>query len=110
MTDKESVARDSEGYVVDPNQWDEPLARAIAAETDLDLTGDHWRVLHFMRAYWSEHQVVPDVRHVVDFLVEQHGFDRKTGKDHLFGLFPYGYMQQGCKIAGMQRPRAWSTG
>ena len=29
---------------------------------------------------------------------------------HLFDLFPYGYVKQACKIAGMQRPRAWSTG
>ncbi|WP_231363566.1 TusE/DsrC/DsvC family sulfur relay protein [Thioalkalivibrio sulfidiphilus] len=28
----------------------------------------------------------------------------------LYELFPYGYMQQVCKIAGMRRPRAWSTG
>jgi tRNA 2-thiouridine synthesizing protein E len=28
----------------------------------------------------------------------------------LFVLFPYGYVKQACKIAGMRRPRAWSTG
>ena len=28
----------------------------------------------------------------------------------LFELFPYGYVKQACKIAGMRRPRAWSTG
>lgn len=28
----------------------------------------------------------------------------------LFELFSYGYLGQACKIAGMRRPRAWSTG
>jgi tRNA 2-thiouridine synthesizing protein E len=28
----------------------------------------------------------------------------------LFELYPYGYVKQACKIAGMRRPRAWSTG
>ena len=37
----------------------------------------------------------------------------RMGKDahkKLFELFPYGYVKQACKIAGMRRPRAWSTG
>jgi tRNA 2-thiouridine synthesizing protein E len=28
----------------------------------------------------------------------------------MFELFPYGYVKQACKIAGMKKPRAWSTG
>lgn len=32
------------------------------------------------------------------------------GRSRLFELFPYGYVAQACKIAGMKRPRAWSTG
>jgi sulfur relay (sulfurtransferase) DsrC/TusE family protein len=27
-----------------------------------------------------------------------------------FELVPYGYVRQACKVAGMRRPRAWSTG
>lgn len=38
------------------------------------------------------------------------GCDKKTAKARLFELFPYGYVKQTCKIAGMKRPRAWSTG
>ena len=28
----------------------------------------------------------------------------------VFELFPYGYVKQACKIAGMRKPRSWSTG
>ena len=35
---------------------------------------------------------------------------KQHAKAQLFQLFPYGYVQQACKIAGMQKPRAWSTG
>jgi len=31
-------------------------------------------------------------------------------RNRMFRLFPYGYVKQACKIAGMKRPRAWSTG
>jgi sulfur relay (sulfurtransferase) DsrC/TusE family protein len=53
---------------------------------------------------------VPDVRHVVDLLVKEQGSGKKSAKQQLFKLFPYGYVKQACKIAGMQRPRVWSTG
>ncbi len=104
------VERDKEGYLLDPEDWDEDLARQLAAEYGLELGEDHWLVLRFMRAYLQQHGVAPDVRHVTAHLVKERGMDKKAAKALLFELFPYGYMQQGCKIAGFRRPRAWSTG
>jgi len=110
MNNEIQVAYDVEGYLIDPEDWDESAARTLAAEEGIELDAAYWPVLHFMREYWREHRVAPDVRHVVDFLVREQGFHKKKAKQHLFGLFPYGYVKQACKIAGMQRPRAWSTG
>ncbi len=105
-----AAKRDLEGYLIDPESWDDEIARELAAEEKLVLTDAYWAVLHFMREYWREHQVTPDVRHVVGFLTNEQGLDKKVAKEHLFQLFPYGYVQQACKIAGMIKPRAWSTG
>jgi tRNA 2-thiouridine synthesizing protein E len=102
--------RDNEGYVVNPNDWNPELAREMAAEENLEITEDYWPILDFMRVYWLENRVAPDVRHVIGFLVSERGYDKRAAKRHLFELFPYGYVKQACKIAGMQRPRAWSTG
>jgi len=104
------VARDIEGYLVDPEDWDEQVATELAANENLVLTEEYWSILNFMRTYWGENKVAPDVRHVVGFLVDEYGYDKKFAKKHVFRLFPYGYVKQACKIAGMQRPRAWSTG
>lgn len=103
-------ARDFEGYLIDPEAWDDEIALKLAAEEKLELTETSWTVLRFMRDYWREHQIAPDVRHVVGFLTSNQGMDKKVAKDQLFQLFPYGYVQQACKIAGMIKPRAWSTG
>ena len=103
-------ARDVEGYIVDPEDWNENLALELAAEEQLKLTEEYWPILRFMRDYWQEHKVAPDVRHVIKHLVEGYEYDKKAAKQHLFNLFPYGYVKQACKIAGMQRPRVWSTG
>lgn len=102
--------RDLEGYLTDPESWSESLARQLAAEEELELADSYWPILRFMRDYWREHQVAPDVRHVVGYLSEEQGMDKKAAKEQLFHLFPYGYVKQACKIAGMIRPRAWSTG
>jgi tRNA 2-thiouridine synthesizing protein E len=110
MNTKTQVEYDTEGYLIDPEDWDESVALMLAAQEDIELDSAYWPVLNFMREYWSEHRVAPDVRHVVDFLVKEQGFEKKGAKQHLFELFPYGYVKQACKIAGMQRPRAWSTG
>ena len=101
---------DPEGYLVDPEDWNETVAQTLAGEEGIELDDDTWPVLHFIRRYWSEHRVAPDVRHVVSFLAKEEGLDKKSAKQYLFNKFPYGYVQQTCKIAGMQKPRAWSTG
>jgi len=110
MNSNIALARDNEGYLFEPEEWNESVARLLAAEEGIELDDTYWQVLHFMRQYWGKHQVVPDVRHVVDFLVTERDFDKKTAKAHLFRMFPYGYVKQACKIAGMLKPRAWSTG
>jgi len=102
--------RDAEGYLLDPEQWSEAVAYDLAEEEGIALQGSYWPVLQYMRQHWTEHRVAPDVRHVVEFLVAEQGFDKKRAKQHLFELFPYGYVKQACKIAGMLKPRAWSTG
>lgn len=102
--------RDIEGYIIDPVDWDRELARQLAFEENLELSEDYWQILEFMRGYWLEHRVAPDVRHVIEYLVSEQGYEKKEAKKYLFDLFPYGYVKQACKIAGMQRPRAWSTG
>lgn len=110
MLDNTRLDIDVEGYVVNPADWSEALASSLAADEGLELTDAHWQVLRFMRDYWQLNRVAPDVRHVTRHLAEKHGFNKKTAKQQLFRLFPYGYVRQACKIAGMQRPRAWSTG
>ncbi|TCJ12293.1 TusE/DsrC/DsvC family sulfur relay protein [Parasulfuritortus cantonensis] len=105
-----AAERDGEGYLIDPEAWDRDLARGLAAEEGLVLDALAWSIVDFMRAYWQEHRVAPDVRHVLEHLAQAHGLGRQAAKDSLFRVFPYGYVKQACKIAGMMRPRAWSTG
>lgn len=102
--------RDPEGYLISPDDWNEDIAVELAREEGIELNDTYWPVLHFMRTHYSEHAVAPDVRHVTSYLANEHGCGKKEAKKLIFDLFPYGYVKQACKIAGMKRPRAWSTG
>lgn len=103
----EMPERDAEGYLVEPDDWNEAIARILAQEENIALNDDHWDAIHFMREYYQERQVAADARFVIKHLGERVG---KEAQKKLFELFPYGYVKQACKIAGMRRPRAWSTG
>jgi tRNA 2-thiouridine synthesizing protein E len=102
-----TLRTDAEGYLVDPADWNEPVARELARREGIALTEDHWRVIRFMREYYASHQIAADARFAIKHLAELHG---AAARKLLFELFPYGYVKQACKIAGMRRPRAWSTG
>lgn len=104
------LERDEEGYLFDPEDWTDEVALELASEESLSLQPEHWTLLRFIRDYHAKHGITPDIRHAVSFLVELTGCDKKQAKARIFELFPYGYVRQSCKIAGMKRPRAWSTG
>ena len=106
IRDGSSLITDAEGYIVDPSQWTEDFANEAARREGITLTNEHWEVIRFMRAWLEDRGVAPDARHVMKFLAG----DREAGRGRLFELFPYGYVKQACKIAGMKKPRAWSTG
>ena len=104
------ASRDAEGYLINPDDWNQEVANELAKEEGIELNDAYWPILHFMRKYYGERHVAPDVRHLTDYLATENQCDKKAAKKLIFELFPYGYVKQACKIAGMKRPRAWSTG
>lgn len=108
MVDKPAMpALDAEGFLIEPNDWTEQVAVELARSERIELGDDHWDAIRFMRHYYAEHQIAADARFVIRHLAQRLG---PAAHKRLFELFPYGYPGQACKIAGMKRPRAWSTG
>lgn len=100
---------DNEGYLVDPADWTEQVAQEFAALEGIALGEDHWALIRFMRAYYEDNALPADTRFAIRFLAEERGYGAGARR-RLFELFPYGYVKQACRIAGMRRPRIWSTG
>lgn len=104
-----AIETDDQGFLMDPEAWDDEVAVQLAQKEGLKLSDEHRKILKFIRNYFNEHRVAADARFVIKYLAEDLGYN-KNARHRLYELFPYGYMQQVCKIAGMRRPRAWSTG
>lgn len=98
-----NIAIDNEGFLLDPQDWDEQVALTLAKTLDLELNEQRWEIVKLVRAHFEERQSVPEARIILKLLRERHGKEIATRK-YLYSLFPYGYGQQACKIAGMRKP------
>jgi len=96
--DGTSVELNLEGFLVDPNVWNEDLALLLAKkEEGLELLGDqHWAVIRFIRQHYLEHQSAPMVRSICKTV----GVPLKT----IYELFPSGPAKGACKLAGLPKP------
>ena len=88
---------DEDGFLQDPEIWDEAVARDFALSEDItDLTQDHWKVIHYLRNYYLEFGIAPMVRKVC----KETGFKL----NQIYELFPSGPAKGACKLAGLPKP------
>jgi len=99
------VATDSEGYLRNLADWSEDFTRAQARSEGLILTDEHWEVIRYLRSYFHEHGVQPQVRVMIKHFTEAWGPER--GSNHyLHAIFPRGGPQkQGNRLAGLLRTK-----
>ncbi|MFO7828117.1 MAG: TusE/DsrC/DsvC family sulfur relay protein [Bacteroidales bacterium] len=82
-----------EGYLQDPSQWNEEIAKEIAKEEGIELTDKHFEVIKFIRENADSGLTI-----------------RKVGKSGivdikgLYQLFPGGPLKISSKIAGIPKP------
>jgi len=100
-----NIETDSEGYLLNLSDWSEEFARTRAREEGLELNGEHWEVIRFLRDYYQEHAVQAQVRVMIKHFTERWGEER--GSNHyLHELFPTGGPQkQGNRLAGLLRTK-----
>ena len=101
--DLSQLPRDKEGYLTDASVWNEAVAVAISQAEDLELTDDHWQVIHYVRQFYEEFNTSPSIRPLVKYLAQQWSKD-KGNSIYLHLLFPEGPAKQATKIAGLPKP------
>ena len=102
--DGKTIETDANGYLADPNDWSEALARLIAADEEIELTDKHLDVLNYLREEWFDNgNNQPNERTILKAMGERWGA-RISSKD-LYDLFPKMPSKQGGKIAGLPESR-----
>ena len=101
--DGKNYDTDEEGYLENLSEWEPPLATAMAAADDCELSDNHWEVINFLRSYYEEYQIAPAVRVLTKAIGKKLGKDKGNSK-YLYELYPYGPAKQACKYAGLPKP------
>ena len=92
-----SIDVDEDGFITDPEQWNDDVAAALATTEGVDeLTEDHWKVMKYLRDYFLKFGVAPMIRK----LCKETGFPLKK----IYELFPSGPAKGACKLAGLPKP------
>lgn len=93
----EQIEVDEDGFIVDPECWNEEIVEALARLEELgELTDDHWKVINYLRNYWKEFGIAPMIRK----LCKDTGFTLKE----IYDMFPSGPAMGACRLAGLPKP------
>ena len=99
------VLTDSEGYLVNLDDWSEDFVRAEAEYENLQLTNETWEVIRFLRDFYEQHGIQANVRQIIKHFRKTWGPERGNNH-HLHVIFPRGGPQkQGNRLAGLLRTK-----
>ena len=87
---------DAEGFLTDPAEWDEDLARVLAEQIGLTLTDEHWAAIRFLRADFATQGETATLRRISTV----GGIPIKQ----LFALFPQKPAKKIAYVAGLPKP------
>jgi tRNA 2-thiouridine synthesizing protein E len=94
--DGHQIHVDDEGFMTDYDEWDEDLAKVLAAAIDVDLTDEHWKVIRFLREDYKARGETPTTRRV-------QAVGGVSVKEQ-FTLFPKKPGKKMAYVAGLPKP------
>jgi TusE/DsrC/DsvC family sulfur relay protein len=87
---------DDEGFLTEYDEWDDDLGKVLAANIGVDLTDDHWKVIHFLRDDYVTQGETATIRRVSTL--------GGVATKQLFELFPKKPAKKMAYIAGLPKP------
>ncbi|NEX15604.1 MAG: sulfur relay protein DsrC [Halochromatium sp.] len=95
-----SIETTESGFLVNPLDWDEEVAKALAAIEGIELTERHWDIINYLRdEYLNNNQNQPMERALLKDMGKKWG--SKPSSKEVYQLFPLAPTKQGTKIAGL---------
>lgn len=92
------VEFDSDGFMVNPRDWDHDIAAELAEEIGIvPLTDRHWTVIEFVRQDFADRGEPPTLRRIT----KVGGVPTKE----LYKLFPKGPAKKVALVSGLGKPK-----
>jgi TusE/DsrC/DsvC family sulfur relay protein len=95
-----SIELDGNGNLVNYNDWDEDVAKALAAAEGIELTQEHWDVIKYLREEYIDNGNNQPMERVINKDMAKRWGKKISSKD-LYRLFPLAPSKQGNRIAGL---------
>ncbi len=92
-----TVHVNDEGFLTEYEEWNEDLAKTLAAQIGIDLTDVHWKAIRFLREDYKAQGETATIRRVSTV----GGIPTKD----LFMLFPKKPAKKMAYIAGLPKPQ-----
>lgn len=94
---EKTVQFNDEGFMIDPNEWAEPIAIELAKVVGIDeLNERHWKVIKFSRDSFAEHGESPTLRRIK--------VNSGVPVKELYKLFPKKPAKKIAFVAGLPKP------
>ena len=87
---------DAEGFLTQPEEWDDGLAEVLAAQIGLELADRHWMAIRFARDDHAANGETPTLRRMANV----GGVPTKE----MFALFPGKPAKKLAYVAGLPKP------
>ncbi|MFZ3042383.1 MAG: TusE/DsrC/DsvC family sulfur relay protein [Thiobacillus sp.] len=94
------LIQDHYGNMVEIDEWSHDIARKLAEDEGIELSGEHIEVLDFLRDHVINQGGSRENAQQILLALEQR-FANEGGGRWLYSLFPGGPVRQGMKIAGL---------
>lgn len=102
-----TIEANEQGYLANPDEWNEDVCKAIAERDGVELFVDHWELIWYVREYFEEKQTCPTMHTMIRDLAPQKTerfHNQKEYEKHIYRLFPTDAAHKVCKLAGIPMP------
>jgi len=97
------LSTDEEGYLLNRSDWTIEVATEMATADGVELTDNHWEVIHLLRDYYDNYEIAPAIRILTKAVGKKLGKDKANSR-YLYELYPRGPAKQACRYAGLPKP------
>ena len=89
-----------DGYLLNPEEWSDEVAIALAERDGIHITEDHWKIIRLLRNFYQQFNISP-IRKLFKKTITKELGEAFATDQHLHSLFPGAISGQALRIAGL---------